>query len=61
MNMLNLPCPTADVEFHTDAPANSEEIAVAFDALLPVADGDRTAAAVLAVGALLADRIRQQK
>lgn len=42
------------VEFHTDSPAYAEELAIAFDALLPVAGGDKTAAAVLAAGAVIA-------
>lgn len=59
MNVHPISRPSADIEFHTDSPASAEEIAVAFDAMLPVADGDRTAAAILAVGAVLADAMRQ--
>ncbi len=48
-------------EFHTDAPANADELAIAFEAMLPVTDGDKPAAAILAIGAVLADVINRRE
>lgn len=42
------------VEFSTDAPQHAEDLAAAFAEFLSVTAGDRVAAAILAVGAVLA-------
>ena len=47
------------VEFSTDAPHHAEDLAAAFAEFLPVTGGDKTAAAVLAVGAVLADHLQR--
>jgi hypothetical protein len=48
------PIRSAPVEFHTDSPPYAEDLAIAFDALLPVTGGDKQAAATLAAAAVLA-------
>jgi len=42
------------VEFSTDAPPHAEDIAAAYLEFLPLTEGDKNAAAVLAIGAVIA-------
>lgn len=49
------------VEFSTDAPPHAEDLAAAYAEFLPVTEGDNIAAAVLAVGAVLADTLNRAK
>lgn len=58
MTVHRLPQPLADVEPHTDCP-DFTEIAIAYEALVPVTGGDKVAAAILALGAVLADTIQR--
>lgn len=51
--------PVAGPEFHTDAPANAEELAIAFETFMAVTEGDRGAAATLAAGAIIADALQR--
>lgn len=58
MNAHHLqPEPAEAVEFHTDSPPYAEDLAIAFDALLPVTGGDKQAAATLAAAAVLASAL----
>ncbi len=41
-------------EFSTDAPPRAEDLAAAYFEFLPLTEGDKAAAATLAVGAVLA-------
>lgn len=56
--VYHLQAEPAEVEPHTDCPDYSE-IAIAYEALVPVTDGDRTAAAILALGAVLAENLQR--
>lgn len=47
-------------EFSTDAPPRAEDMAAAYLEFLPLTEGDKQAAAVLAVGAMLADQIQRR-
>lgn len=59
MNVRALPQRLADaVEAHSDL-VETADVVNAYEALLPVAGGDKTAAAVLAVGAVLADHLQR--
>lgn len=61
MTIHQLPPRPAEVELHTDCPGSTDEVLIAYEAVLPATDGDRTAAAILAVGAVIADALNRRK
>lgn len=61
MNVHALQQPQVEpVEFSTDAPPHAEDMAAAYLEFLPLTEGDKQAAATLAVGAVLADAIQRR-
>lgn len=52
--------PVAEVEFSTDAPPRAEDLAAAYAEFIALTEGDRVAAAVLAVGAILGDTVQRR-